>query len=158
MAKSNLFDVILNTITDVQQKNQADPNEETAHPNVFDLIKSKISQVDQNMKDKRAEKGKKPISILDMIKNQIETAKNQNRADPNTPTAPDSLFDRLIKQVDPKPRQLADDGIKEIIQEYNLDVSRLSAQTLQQIQQQYEQDLRTMKEKYAQAIYDLTQR
>lgn len=38
MAKKSIFDMILNTINDVQTKNQADPKVETADLTIFDLI------------------------------------------------------------------------------------------------------------------------
>jgi hypothetical protein len=46
MAKNNIFDVILKTINEVQQKNQRNPREETADPTVFGLIKGKLQNLD----------------------------------------------------------------------------------------------------------------
>ena len=158
MAKKNVLDVILKTINDVQQKNSQNPREETAHQNVFDLVKNKIGEIDQKMQDKRASKGKKPISILDLIKNQVEAAKKYNKKDPNTPTAPDAVFDRIVKKVEDRPRRVASAGLRRIVEEYNLDVSRLPRNTVLQIQQKYDNDLRKVNHQYAQAIHDLIQR
>lgn len=158
MAKANILEVILKTINDVKQKNAANPRQETAHPNVFDLIKDKIGDLDKKIQNKRASKGKSPISILDLLKGQIEAARQHNQKDPNTPTANSNIFDSIIKKVEEKPKRTASAGIRRIIEEYNLDVSRLDRNTLQQIQQQYDNELRTLGQKYAQGIHDLIQR
>ncbi len=158
MAKANILDVILKTINDVQQKNQNNPREETAHPNVFDLIKDKLGGLDKKIQENRARKGKKPMSILDLIKNQVEAARQHNQQDPATPTAPGSVFDRIIKKVEERPKRTASAGIRKIIEDYRLDASRLSPEMLKQIQQQYDADRRKMDQKYAEAINDLIQR
>ena len=158
MPKNNVLDVILRTITDVQQKNQNNPREETAHPNVFDLIKDKLGQLDNDIQNKQTQKGKKPVSILDLIKGQIEAARKHNVEDPNTPTAPDSIFKNITKKVDQRTQRVANAGVRRIIDEYNLDVSRLSRQALVQIQQQYNNELRMLNDKYAQGIHNLIQR
>ncbi len=158
MAKANILEVILKTINDVKQKNANNPRQETAHPNVFDLIKDKIGSLDQKLQDKQVAKGKKPVSILDLIKGQIEAARQHNQQDPKTPTANSNIFDSILKKVEQKPKRAASTGIKRIIEEYNLDASRLNRATLQQIQQQYDADLRALGQKYAQGISDLINR
>ena len=87
---------ILKTINDVKQKNANNPKQKTAHPNVFDLIKDKIGGLDKKIQDNRAKKGKSPISILDLIKNQIEAARQHNQKDPATPTADSNIFDSIL--------------------------------------------------------------
>jgi len=158
MAKANILEVILKTINDVKQKNANNPRQETAHPNVFDLIKDKIGGLDKKIQENRAKKGKSPISILDLIKGQIEAARQHNQQDQATPTADSNIFDSILKKVEEKPKRTASAGIRRIIEEYNLDVSRLNRSTLQQIQQQYDQELRTLGQKYAQGIQDLVNR
>lgn len=158
MAKANILEVILKTINDVKQKNQQNPKEETAHPNVFDLIKEKIGGLDQKIKEKRIAKGKSPVSILDMLKNQIEAARQHNQQDANTPTANSNIFDSIIKKVEQKPKRAASTGVRRIVEEYDLDTSRLPRATMQQIQQQYDQELRALGQKYAQGIHDLIQK
>jgi len=155
MAKRNILDVILKTIDDVKQKNAQNPREETAHPNVFDLLKEKVGNLDQKLQDKRVKKGKAPISILDLIKNQVEAARKMNKKDAATPTAPGSVFDRIVKKVDDGPKRVASNGIRRIFEEYNLDPSRLPKATLLQIQDKYNADIRAMNQKYAQAINEL---
>ena len=95
MAKRNILDLIVNTISEVQQKNQANPKEETADPNVFDLLKNRLAKLDQKQKQKRVQKGKSPISFLDRVKNEIEGARQDNINDPNQKTAPKSIFDNV---------------------------------------------------------------
>lgn len=158
MAKANILEVILKTINDVKQKNANNPRQETAHPNVFDLIKDKISGLDKKVQENRAKKGKSPISILDLLKGQIEAARQHNQSDPETPTADSNIFDSIIKKVEEKPKRTASAGVRRIIEEYNLDVSGLNRNTLQQIQQQYDQELRALGQKYAQGIQDLVNR
>ena len=114
-----------------------------------------MGEIDQKVQDKRASKGKKPISILDLIKNQIAAAKQYNQQDPNTPTAPDAIFDRIVKKVDDRPKRVASAGLRRIVEEYNLDVSRLPKNAVVKIQQKYDGDLRKMNHQYAQAIHDL---
>lgn len=158
MAKANILEVILKTINDVKQKNANNPRQETAHPNVFDLIKDKIGGLDKKIQENRAKKGKSPISILDLLKGQIEAARQHNQKDPNTPTADSNIFDSIIKKVEEKPKRTASAGVRRIIEEYQLDVSRLNRNTLQQIQQQYDNELRALGQKYAQGIQDLINR
>jgi len=156
MAKKNIFDVILNTINDVQAKNAANPNEQTADPNVFDLLKNKLQQLDQKSRAKRASRGKSPKSILDLIKGEIKGARRENKKDPNTPTAPKSVFDNILRKIDQTPQRQASVGIRKIIQDFNLDVSKVPQDVLQQVQGKYVQDRKNFDQQYAQAIFDLT--
>ena len=64
----------------------------------------------------------------------------------------------ILKKVEEKPKRTASAGIRRIIEEYNLDVSQLNRNTLRQIQQQYDKDLRALGQKYAQGIQDLINR
>ncbi len=155
MAKRNFLDVILNTINDVQAKNQASTKEPTADPNVFDLIRDKVQQLDQKNREKRVSRGKNPTSILDMIRKEVEKVRRQNKKDPDVETAPKSVFDRIIKKVEDKPKRQASSGIKRIVEEYNLPIDILSPELLQEIQERYQSDLKNMDHQYAKAIHDL---
>ena len=158
MANGKLFQAILKTINQVQSQNKANPNEETADPNVFDLLKGKLKNLDDKSRAKRAAKGKSPNSILDMIKKEIEGARRQNRKDPNVATAPKSVFDNILKKVADRPKRQANQGIRRIVEEYNLDVSRLPQNVIQQVQQQYINDRKNFDQRYAQAIHDLVRK
>ncbi|MFK7937433.1 MAG: hypothetical protein AB8G22_28215 [Saprospiraceae bacterium] len=158
MAKQNIFDVILNTISEVQKKNQANPRVETADPNVFDMIKGKLQQLDQNSREKRAQKGKPAGSILDLIRNEIEGARKQNQADPNVKTAPPSVFDNIIKKIDQRPKRQASVGVRKVAENYNLDISQVPQNVLSQVQVKYMEDKKKFDHQYAQALHDLIQR
>lgn len=155
MAKNNIFDVIINTINDVQRKNQANPKEETADPNVFDLLKSKLQNLDAKSKEKRISRGKSPSSILDLIKKEIKGVRRENKKDPNIRTAPPSVFDNILQKVDQRPQRQASTGLRKIVQDYNLNVSRLPQEVIQNIQAKYQQDRQKFDQQYAQAIHDV---
>jgi hypothetical protein len=158
MANGKIFNMILKTIEEVQKKNAANPKEPTADPTVFDFLKEKIGGLDKKIQQKRAEKGKPPVSILDMIKNQIEAAKQQNAKDPNVPTAPSSIFDKLNKKVNQGQKRQASVGVRRVIEEYNLDVSGLPRNVIAQIQQKYEAERKKFDHGFAVAINDLIKR
>ncbi len=159
MAKAgDIFNVILKTIDDVQKKNKASKTQETAHSNVFDLIKEKIGDLDAKVQNNRVKKGKSPVSILELIKNQILAAKNQNKKDPNTPTADSAIFDSIIKKVEQAPVRVASTGLKRIVENFHLDISNVDPTILKQVQQQYNTDLKKMDQQYAEAMHKLIQR
>jgi len=156
---ANVLDVILKTIQEVQQKNKQNPNVETADPSVFDLLRDKIQQIDSKVKNNQVQKGKRnPKSILDLIKGGVEGVRRENRKDPKVATAPGSIFDDILKKVDQAPKRQASSGIKKIIQDYKLDVSRVPTNMLQDIQTQYQKDLQKLNQQYAQGIFDLSKK
>jgi len=151
-----VLEVILKTIEDVQNKNQRDPRQETADPSIFDLIKKEVAKLDSKVKNNELQKGKRnPKSILDMIRDGIDGVRKENKKDPNVPTAPKTVFDDLLKRVDRRPKRQASAGIKRVIEEYNLDISRLHPDMIRQIQAKYQADMKNMNQQYAQAIYNL---
>jgi len=155
MANGKIFKMILNTINEVQQKNAANPNEATADKTVFDLLRNKLQTLDQKSLEKRKAKGKSPVSILDMIKREINGVKRENKKDPNVATAPKSVFDNIMKKINASPQRQASTGIRKIAQDYNLDVSRLPKDIIQQVQGKYQQDRQAFDKQYAQAMHDL---
>ena len=153
---ANVFDVILKTIEDVQNKNQKDPKVETADPSIFDLLRKEVSKLDDKVKNKQLQKGKRnPKSILDMIRDGIEGVRKENKKDPNIKTAPKTVFDDLLKRVDRRPQRQASAGIRRVIEEYNLNISRLHPDLIRQIQTKYQADMKNMNQQYAQSIYNL---
>jgi len=158
MSVSNVLDTILKTINDVQKKNKLNPNEETADKNVFDLLKKKLRDLDQKTKQKRIEKGKSPESILDKIRKEIEGVRKVNRKDPKVKTAPKSVFDNILKKVEERPKRQASAGLRKIVEDYNLDVSRLPSDVVKQIQSQYVNDRRKFDNQYANALHKLIKR
>lgn len=158
MAKKNILEAILNTINQVQAKNKANPNEETADPNVFDLIKNKIQKLDDRNREKRKAKGKSPVSILDRIKKEIEGARRENKKDSNVATAPKSVFDQILKKVDQRPKQQASSGLRKIVEDYNLNITGFPKEVVQEIQKKYIADRKKFDQQYAQAIHDLSKK
>jgi len=156
---ANILDVILNTINDVQKKNKTNKNVETADSTVFDLLRDKISDINNKQQEGQMQKGRKNAkSILDILKDGINGARQENKKDPKVATAPKSVFDDILKKVNQGPQRQASTGIKKIIEEYNLDTSRIPSNMLQEIQSQYLNDMQKMKQQYAQGIFDLTKK
>ena len=156
---SNLINVILKTIEDVQQKNKKNPNEKTADPSVFDILREKVQKIDQKAQANQVQKGRRaPKSILDMIKDGIEGARKENRVDKKVETAPGSIFDQLLKKVNQPQQRQASTGVRKIVEDYKLDVSRVPADVMSNIQQQYQGDVKKVNQQYAQAIYDMVRK
>lgn len=158
MAKNNIIDVLLKTIGDVQQNNRQDPNQRTANPNVFDLLKDKLQDLDAKTRANRAAKGKSPESILDLIKKEVNKVRKGNKQDPNVETAPKSVFKDILRTVEKIPQKQAKKGIQNVIEEYRIDVSRVPNNVLQQMQGQYLNDKKNFDKQYAQAIYDVSRK
>jgi len=154
---ANVLNVILKTIEDVQTKNRKNPNIKTADPSVFDLLRRKIGEIDGKVKNNQTQNGRSnPKSILEMIKDGIEGVRKDNRADKKVPTADKSVFDDLFKRLDQNPKRQATTGIKRVIQDYNLDVSRIPATMLRDIQSKYQGDCQNLNKQYAQAIHNIS--
>ncbi|MEE9437814.1 MAG: hypothetical protein V3V14_02360 [Saprospiraceae bacterium] len=152
---ANILDILSKTIEDVQRKNNNDPNVETADPSIFDLLRKEVNKIDKKVQNNQSRKGKNPKSIFDMIRDGIEGVQKKNRKDPNVKTAPKSIFDQLLKKIEKKPQKQASTGLVKVLQDYNLDVSGLPRQALQQIQQKYYEDLKKFNHQYASAIHKL---
>lgn len=153
---ANVLDVLLKTISDVQQKNAKDKKVETADPSIFDLLRNEVSKIDQKVQNKQLQKGKRnPKSVLDMIKDGIEGVRKTNRKDANVPTADKSVFDNILKGVERAPQRQASTGLKKIVEDYNLDVSQIPSEMVGQVQQKYQADLKNFNHQYAQAIFNL---
>ncbi len=155
MAKQNILDVILNTINEVQKKNHSSVREETADPNVFDLLRDKIQSAEQKHRRKRVSKGKSPDSFLDIIRKQIEGTRRANKKDPDVQTAPGSVFDNIHKKLDQKESRVIKSSIQRIADEYRLDVDRLPVEIVEDIQARYKTDLKSLDKQYAGVMYEM---
>lgn len=158
MAKNNIIDVLLKTIGDVQQNNRQDPNQRTANPNVFDLLKDRLQDLDTKTRQNRAAKGKSPDSILDLIRKEVNKVRKGNKNDPNVETAPKSVFKDILKPIERIPQKQAKRGIQNVIEEYRIDVTRVPGKVLEQMQGQYMNDKKNFDKQYAQAIYDVSRK
>ncbi len=158
MSANNVLSTILKTINDVQKQNRSNKNEPTVDKNVFDLLKNKLRDIDAQSKVKRAAKGKSPESILDIIRKEIEGVRKENKKDSNVATAPKSVFDKILKKVDAPRQRQASTGLRKIVEDYNLDVSKLPREVVGQVQQQYIKDKAVFDKQFAKALFDLTKR
>ncbi|MEM7105106.1 MAG: hypothetical protein AAF502_18360 [Bacteroidota bacterium] len=158
MPNQNILNVILKTLDEVKSNNQQNPNVTTADPSVFDLLKGKLNQIDQNVDNRRIEKGKKPINILDLIRNQIDAAKKQNQNDPNTPTADVSIFDQIKQKLNDHRQNQVSDDVQRIASQYGLDISRVPANIIQQIETDYDRESQKLDQHFAQAIHNMLTR
>lgn len=156
MAKANLLDLIQNTINDIQTENRNDPNQQTADPTVFDFLKNKVREVHQNNQDRKAN-GQRPVRLMDLIKGKIEESRH-NKGGGNVPNnLLDRFRDKLDQQQQVRHQERSEESIAEIIQEYNIDVSRLNREELTAIQRRYVADNQKMDEQYATYIHQLNQ-
>ncbi len=154
MANGKLLETILKTVLTTQQKNQKNPNQQTADPNVFDLIKNKIQ--DAQAQHQRGGSSRKPAgNIFDLIKKAVNSAKRENKKDPNVETADPNIFDNILKKVEDKKKKQVSTGLKRVVEEYNLDIGKLPPEAIQQIQNEYLQAQRKLDEDFANGIYNL---
>ena len=154
----NILETILQTINDVQSKNASSKKEPTADPSIFDLLKKQIQKVDTKSRNKRVQKGKSPESILDLIRGQIEGVRKTNIKDKKVATAPKSIFDELLKKVNKAPERMAKSGLQRIVNEYNINVSRVPKNILQDVQQKLMKDQQKFDRRYANAVAELARR
>ncbi len=151
---SNVLDVLLKTVKEVQRANRKDKNVPTADPSIFDLLKGQILKMDKKVQGNRAQgNNKKAKSILEMLQNGIEGVRKDNRRDPKMETADKSIFQQILKQVQKPQQKQASSGLRKIVQDYNLDIRVLPKSTLKQIQESYQNDLQKFNKQYANAIY-----
>ena len=161
MSQTNIIDLLKGTLQEIQnqQNNNTSKQQESS---IFDFIKGKLAEVDQKTQTNIQDKEGKNVGILDILLDKLNSAQKQNREDPNVPTAPDSIFDRLKDQVNQQKQRRnqwqnrrAEESITDIIQQYNLDVRGIDQRTLQQIQTQYVRDNDELDRKYAQYLHNL---
>ncbi len=157
MPKHNLLDLIQNTISDIQTENRNDPNEQTADPTVFDFLKNKVREVHQTNQDRKS-KGERPVRLMDLLKGKLNEARDNKGGGGNVPNnLLDRLTNRLDQQQQVRHQERSEESIAEIINEYNIDVSRLNREELTAIQRKYVADNQKLDEQYATYIHQLNQ-
>lgn len=155
----NITDVISVIINELQKKNQQNPNEETADPAVFDILREKMRDVGHQADHQRRNPAPEPPdNILDMIRRKIEEAQVENKQNPNQRDAPGSIFDHLRKKVDQKERGQVKTSLRHIIQNYNLNVSRVPRRLMQDVEAGYAKERKRLDAKYAQVLHDLSKK
>ena len=142
-----------------KRKNRNNPREETADPDVFDILRDKMRDVGHQADHQRRQpRNDAPDNILDIIRQKIEEAKVENRNNPNQRDAPGSIFDHLRKKVDQKERGQIKTSLRHIIQNYNLDVRRVPRRLLQDVEAGYAKERKRLDAKYAQVLHDLSRK
>ncbi len=109
MSFGNLLKNIGKGLGNLQKQNRDNPNEQTAHGSIFDKIKDALD----DMKEKAASTNpgteqygnteapvRESAEPLDMLKKKIEEVKSQNQADPDVPTAEESVFERMKRMIE----------------------------------------------------------
>lgn len=89
-----LFEVFGQIIKQVADKNKADETVETAEPIVFEEVKRKVEEVEQDSNTR---------TRGDMYKDyfkKLEEAKRENEANPEVKTADATVFDDLLKELE----------------------------------------------------------
>jgi len=159
MANGKKFlELVKVAVGEIQKKNAANPREKTADPAVFNLLDGKLKDVENILNQVRKGKGKAPLNIVDLIKNQVLAAQTENKNDKKVETAPGSVFDQILKKVDARDKRRATVSIKNVIEDYNLDVSNVPSSTLREVQASYLKDLKKINDKYANGLNDLNNR
>ena len=143
--KRPLLDFVMNTIQQTQANNRDNPNQETAAPMVFDLIKGQIGKIRENR-----QKGGTPI--LDLIKAGVEKARTQNINDPGQKNAPGAIFDAIKDKMSNFEAESAQDDFDLLLDEYNIDDEAMDQGVLTQIEQAFNNDRKRLREAYGQKL------
>ena len=148
--KRPLLDFLMNTIQQAQTNNQANPNEPTASPKVFDLIRDQIQKAQQN----RGKNG--GGTLIDMIKNGVEKARAANQQDPNQETAPGNIFDQIKDRVDGFQNQSQRDEFDRLLDDYDINESAFDQSTLDKVEQAFNNDRKRLRDAYAQKLRQMS--
>ena len=90
-----LFKVLKEMAQQVQNRNRANPNVETADTSVFDKIKDAVEGLERKHEDPDEVARRKKVEAVEELKERVIEVKRQNEADPNVATADSSVFDEL---------------------------------------------------------------
>ena len=152
--KRPLLDFLMNTVQQAQANNRDNPNEETASPKVFDLIKDQIVKANLN----RGKGGTTPI--LDLIKGGIDKARAQNQNDPDEKNAPGAIFDAIKNGVDQfknQSQQSKQDEFDALIEEFGVNEEAIDQGVLDKVEQAFNNDRQRLREAYAQKLQEISQ-
>ncbi len=148
--KRPLLDFLMNTVQQAQANNRDNPNEETASPKVFDLIKDQIVKANLN----RGKGGTTPI--LDLIKGGIDKARIQNQNDPDQKNAPGAIFDAIKNGVDQFKNQNQKDEFDGLIEEFGINDEAIDQGILDKVEQAFNNDRQRLREAYAQKLQEIS--
>ncbi len=156
MAKNQLlFDLIKGAIDTTQQRNRENPNQKTAAESIFNLLRDKVNDMQQNAANGKGS-GKK--SLIDLFQKTVQDVRQQNKANPNEDTAPKSLFNQIVKTVDQYRGGNGKMEFSGLIQEYNVDTRNISPSALKEIKKEFVLEKRALHKKYARLLQRFNQR
>jgi len=100
----NFVPVLANILKKALDTNRDDPEVKTADPVVFEELKKKFEKVEPLQKDNRED------DILEMMKKRVEEAKVENEVNPEVETAPRSVYENIMKELEKLKNQSTGSG------------------------------------------------
>lgn len=95
-----LFKILKEMAEQVQNRNRANPNVETADTSVFDNIKDAVENLKKKHEEPEEVARRKKVEAVEELKERVIEVKRQNEADPNVATADNSIFDELNSMLE----------------------------------------------------------
>lgn len=98
-----LFSKIKDALSDVQQANRENAKEKTAPKEIFDRLRNKLEQVQQEQQNRKSTKKgrtRSKGSIFSQIKEQFEQAKQENAASKKEETASVDILAKIQKEME----------------------------------------------------------
>ena len=90
-----LFKILKQMAEQVQERNQKNPNVQTADSSVFDKIKNAVEGLKEKHEDPEEVARRKKIEAVEALKEKVYEVQCENEADPNVETADSSVFNEL---------------------------------------------------------------
>lgn len=100
----NFVPVLKTILKKALETNRDDPQVKTADPVVFKELEKKFETVEPLQKENREE------DILDMMRKRVEEAKVENEVNPEVETAPRSVYENIMKELEKLKNQSAQAG------------------------------------------------
>ncbi len=155
--RGKFFNMVLETIGEVQKRNQEDPNEPTAAANVFDIIREKVVEARKQNGAVHAEKrGEMAKNIFDMLMDKVDEAKQQNEDDPNVENAPGVIFDVIKEQIQKAQKKTDNKSLRDVVEEYNIDMNGVDKDIVKRLRVEYLKERKALRQKYAMALAKLS--
>jgi len=98
-----LFDVFGQILKQVKNKNEADEAVETAEPVIFEQVRKRVEEVEQQESTSRG-RG----DIYKDFAEKVKQAQHENEVDPEVKTADRSVYDDLLNEIEKLKKQVED--------------------------------------------------
>jgi len=95
-----LFKILKEMAQQVQSRNKANPNVETADTSVFDKIKDAVDGLEKKHEDPDEVARRRKVEAVEELKERVIEVKRENEADPNVATADNSIFEELNSMLE----------------------------------------------------------